>query len=189
MIHSDEGLKLERRSCNLSRWPSYFTDLTVDKHRKSYERECISGFMSTSHVLKLLKIARAVVECNLRTFKTSRVTINPEIHEQVHTIFYLLYIQQNYSVADVFDCELVMLVFFSIFLSVPHVCQTFNQVSVVLNVFLFFGFSSSFSTMFGLIKETDCQPFSFSFRPQTRPFPSVSMATSVLHCITTICTL
>ena len=38
-------------------------------------------------------------ECNLRTFKTSRVTINPEMHEQVHTIIYLLYVQQNYSVA------------------------------------------------------------------------------------------
>ena len=34
------------------------------------------------------------------------------------------------------------------FLSVAHVCQTFNQVCVVFNVFLFFAFSSSFSTMF-----------------------------------------
>ena len=32
--------------------------------------------MGTSDVLKILKIARAVGECNLRTFKTSRVTIN-----------------------------------------------------------------------------------------------------------------
>ena len=53
--------------------------------------------MGTSDVLKVLKIARAVGECNLRTFKTSRVTINHEIHEQVHTIFYSLYSQQNYS--------------------------------------------------------------------------------------------
>ena len=53
--------------------------------------------MGTSDVLKVLKIARAVGECNLRTFKTSRVTINHEMHEQVHTIFYLLYSQQNYS--------------------------------------------------------------------------------------------
>ena len=68
-----------------------------------------------SDVLKVLKIARALGECNLTTFKTSRVTINPEMHDQVHTIFYLLYIQQNYSVADVFDCELFMLVFFSFF--------------------------------------------------------------------------
>ena len=44
-------------------------------YRKSYERECISGFMSTSDVLKVLKIARALGECNLRNFKTSRVTI------------------------------------------------------------------------------------------------------------------
>ena len=66
-----------------------------NKYRKSYERECISWFMGTSDVLKVLKIARAVGECNLRTFKTSRVTINHEMHEQVHTIFNLLYSQQN----------------------------------------------------------------------------------------------
>ena len=53
--------------------------------------------MGTSDVLKVLKIARAVGEFNLRTFKTSRVTINHEMHEQVNTIFYLLYSQQNYS--------------------------------------------------------------------------------------------
>ena len=44
-----------------------------------------------------LRIARAVGECNLRTFKTSRVTINHEMHEQAHTIFHSLYSQQNYS--------------------------------------------------------------------------------------------
>ena len=32
--------------------------------------------------------------------------------------------------------------------SVAHVCQTFNQVCVVFNVFLFFAFSLSCSTMF-----------------------------------------
>ena len=32
----------------------------------------------------------AVVECNLRPFKTIRLTINHTIHEQVYTIFYLL---------------------------------------------------------------------------------------------------
>ena len=46
-----------------------------------------SWFMGTSDVLKVLKIAQAVGEYNLRTFKTSRVTINDEMHEQVHTIF------------------------------------------------------------------------------------------------------
>ena len=54
--------------------------------------------MGTSDVLKVLKIARAVGECNLRTFKTSLVPINHEMHEQVHTIFYLLYTPQNYSI-------------------------------------------------------------------------------------------
>ena len=32
------------------------------KYRKSYERECISGFMSTSDVLKVLKIRRVQFE-------------------------------------------------------------------------------------------------------------------------------
>ena len=54
--------------------------------------------MGTSDVLKVLKIARAVGECNLRTFKTSRVTINHGMYEQVHTIFYLLFTQTRYFV-------------------------------------------------------------------------------------------
>ena len=66
-------------------------------YRKSYERQFISWFMGTSDVLKVLKIALAYGSCNLRTFKTSRVTINHEMHEQVYTIFYLLYSQQTYS--------------------------------------------------------------------------------------------
>lgn len=40
--------------------------------------------MGTGDVLKVLKIARAAGECNLGTCKTSRVTINHEMHEQVH---------------------------------------------------------------------------------------------------------
>ena len=66
--------------------------------------------MGKSDVLKVLKIARAVGECNLGTSKTSRVTINHEMHEQVHTIFYLLYSQQNCSNALHF-IELFVLVF------------------------------------------------------------------------------
>ena len=62
--------------------------VSANKYGKSYERKCISGFMSTSDVLKVLKIAGAVAECNLRNFKTSRVTINLEMHKQVHTIFF-----------------------------------------------------------------------------------------------------
>ena len=32
------------------------------------------------------------------TFKIARVTINHEMHEQVHTIFYLFYIPANYAI-------------------------------------------------------------------------------------------
>ena len=48
---------------------------TCVMYRKSYERECITWYMGTSDVLKVFKIARAAGECNLRTWKTSRVTI------------------------------------------------------------------------------------------------------------------
>ena len=60
--------------------------------------------MGISDVLKVLKILRAVSDCNLRTWKTSLVTINHEMHEQVHTIFYLVYSKQNYSNALLFTC-------------------------------------------------------------------------------------
>ena len=154
--------------------------------KKSYERECISRFMSTSDVLKVLKIARAVGKCNLRTFKTSRVTINPEMHEQVHTIFYLLYIQQNYSVTHVFDCELFVLVFFSIF----RPCLPYMQPGLCNFQRVFFSrFLQVSQLCFCLTKQTDCQPFSFSFRAETWHFPSVSTPTSVLHSITSIFTL
>ena len=103
--------------------------------------------MGTNDVLKVLKIARAVGECNLRTLKTSRVTINHEMHEQVHTIFYLLYSQQNNSNTLLCSCSYSSSFGFS-FLSVAHVCQRFNQVCVAFNAFLFFAFSFSCSTMF-----------------------------------------
>ena len=45
---------------------------------------------------KVFKLARAVGECKL-----SKMIIIYEIHEQVHTIFYLLYNQQSYSIAMV----------------------------------------------------------------------------------------
>ena len=47
--------------------------------------------MGTSDVLKVLKIARAVGECNLRTFKTSLVPINHEIHSRSYDFLYLLH--------------------------------------------------------------------------------------------------
>ena len=43
----------------------------VDLYRKSHKRECNSEFMGTNDALKVLKIARAVGECNLRSFKAS----------------------------------------------------------------------------------------------------------------------
>ena len=133
--------------CNVIRWNKHINaanrasqenqQVPRSKYRKSYERDCISGFMST----KLSK---------LRTFKTSRVTTNPEMHEQDHANFYLLYIQQNYSVADSTSSSSSCSCSYSsvFFLSVAHVYQTFNQVCVVFNAFLFFAFSSSFLTMF-----------------------------------------
>ena len=68
-------------------------------YRKSHERDCISWFMGTSDVLKVFKIARAVGECNLKTFKTSQVHNHKSQNARaVHAIFCLLYSQQNHSV-------------------------------------------------------------------------------------------
>ena len=46
--------------------------------------------MGTIDVVKVLKIEPAVSESHLRTFKTSQVPINHEMHEQVHTIIYYI---------------------------------------------------------------------------------------------------
>ena len=74
-------------------------------YRKSYERECITIFMGTSGVLKGFKIARAISKCNLRTLKTSRVTINHVMHEQVHTIFFYYYIFNKITPLRSFACH------------------------------------------------------------------------------------
>ena len=75
------------------------------------------------------------------------------------------------------------------FLSVAHVCQTFNQVCVAFNVFLFFAFSLSCSTMFWFDKANRLSAIFFYFGVQIWRFPGVSIATSVLHSITLDCTL
>ena len=98
--------------------------------------------MSTSDVLKVLT--------TLRTFRTLRVTINPEIHEQVHTIFYLLYIQQNYSVAFLLRVARVrILQFFRVWFLFSGLCLPNIRPGLWLSTcFCFFSFSLSCSTMF-----------------------------------------
>ena len=65
-------------------------------YRKSYERECITWYMGTSDVLKVLKIARAAGECNLRTWKTLRVTIYHEMHERSYDFLFIIF-SKNYK--------------------------------------------------------------------------------------------
>ena len=67
-------------------------------YRKSHERECISGFMGTSDVLKVFKIARAVGECNLKNFQSITSDHKSRNARAVHAIFCLLYSQQNHPV-------------------------------------------------------------------------------------------
>ena len=100
--------------------------------------------------------------------------------------FYLLYSQQNYSNALLCSCSHSSSFGFS-FLSVAHVCQTFNQVCVAFNVFLFFAFSLSCSTMFWFDKANRLSTIFFHFGVQIWRFPGVSIATSVLHSITYLC--
>ena len=153
--------------------------------------------MGTSDVLKVLKIARAVGECNLGTFKTSRVTINHEMHEQVHTIFYLLYSQQNCSnaahILSSCSCSYSSSFGFS-FLSVAHVCQTFNQVCVAFNGCLFFAFSLSCSTMFWFDKANRLSAIFFSFWCSNLALPRcfhsnfhIALYNLGLHSITYLC--
>ena len=52
--------------------------------------------MGKSDVLKVLKIARAAGECNLRTFKTSRVTIYHEMHERSYDFLFIIF-SKNYK--------------------------------------------------------------------------------------------
>ena len=70
------------------------------------------------------------------------------------------------------------------FLSVAHVWQPFTQVCVAFNVFLFFAFSLSCSTMFWFDKANRLSAIFFHFGVQIWRFPGVSIATSVLHSIT-----
>ena len=53
--------------------------------------------MGTGDVFQALKIARAACECNLRTWKISRVTIYHEIHEQWYEYDFSIYNIPNNS--------------------------------------------------------------------------------------------
>ena len=57
------------------------------------------------------------------------------------------------------------------FLSVAHVCQTFNQVCVAFNVFLFFAFSLSCSTMFWFDKANRLSAIFFTLIFKFGPSP------------------
>ena len=114
-------------------------------------------------VQKVLKIARAVGECNLRTFKTSQVTINSEMHKQVHTfsIYFLIYSPKLLIRSSSSSCLCSYSSIFGFtFLSVVYLCQTFNQVCVAFNMCMFlFSFSLSWSTMFWFDKANWLLPF------------------------------
>ena len=89
--------------------------------------------MGTSDVLKVLKIALAHIE-NFQNIMSNHKSRNAR---EGSYDFYLLYSQQNYSNALLCSCSYSSSFGFS-FLSVAHVCQTFNQVCVAFNVFFVF---------------------------------------------------
>ena len=137
--------------------------------------------MGTSDVLKVLKIARAVGECNLRTFKTSRVTINHEMHEQVHTIFNLLYSQQNQSNALLCTHYVLHKKRFSRS-CLPDIQPGLCSFQRVFVFCIFFKLLND--VLFWQSKPTVSHFFQFGV--QIWRFPGVSIATSVLHSITWI---
>ena len=77
VVHQGMGEKLLKSTAHVYQ-------LCFTHQKKVSFAFCVLG---SSDVLRILKITRSVGECNLRTFKTSRVAINREKHEQVHTIF------------------------------------------------------------------------------------------------------
>ena len=107
------------------------------------KREYISRFMNT---------ARAI----LRTSKTSKLTINFEVHEQLHMVFYLSYIQQNYPVAFILRVARVRILQFWVYFSFSGLCLQNLQPGLCSfqRIFVFFSFSSSCSTMFWFDKAT-----------------------------------
>ena len=62
----------------------------ISMYRKLHEWECIAWCMGTSDVFQVLKIAPAAGECNLRTFKTSWVTIYYKIHEWSYNFLFII---------------------------------------------------------------------------------------------------
>ena len=107
-------------------------------------------------------------------FKTSRASVNQEMHEQVHVIFCLLYSQQLYFrrhkiLATFYRFYRFFrfswsysLIFWLTFRSVKF-CQTFNQVCVVFKVFwVLFSFSYSTSLSFEIVERLSPNLLSFS---------------------------
>ena len=136
------------------------------KYSKWYERERISGFMSTSDVLKVENF--------------QNITRHKSRNARASSYDFLLLIYSTKLLYQLLYHRLFLFSYSSVFgftfLSVAYVCQTFNQVCVSV----FFSFSWSCSAMFWF----DANHFLFIWR-----FPSVSMATFVLHCITSIYSL
>ena len=80
------------------------------------------------------------------------------------------------------------------FLSVAHVCQTFNQICVAFNVFLFFAFSLSCSTMFWFDKANRLSAIFFSLWCSNLALPRcfhgnfcIALYNLGLHSITYLC--
>ena len=94
-------------------------------YRKSYERECISGFMSTSDILKVLKIARAV-DFRDTIFQSDFLMIGGKVSRR-----------NVWSVGA--GAEITPSLFFELFVFVSFNCGfTFlSVVYVAFNVFLF----------------------------------------------------
>ena len=105
--------------------------------------------------------------------------INHEMPEQVHTVFYLLYSQQNYYNA-LLCTRYVPFKTLRWFPICSHVL--FEPIRNVM----FFAFSLSCSMMFWFDKANRLSAIFFHFGVQIWRFTGVSIATSVLHSITWI---
>ena len=82
-----------------------FHGRVLDKYRKSYERECISGFMML---------------CNLRNFKTSRVTIDSEMHSRSYDFLFIIYLTKLLSRRLFFELFVLEFFRFWVYVSFSH---------------------------------------------------------------------
>ena len=161
-------LALSSTTKKLTLYPKAHT--VGNKYKKSYEHECMFWLWAWVLFWKFPKLREPKASA-IWNFKTSRATINHEMHVQVYTKYRCF---NDYRAARA-STSIFLLTFYS----VAHFCHTINQVGVAFKVFWML-FCCSTSFWFDKAKATG-RPFCFQLWSLR---VLVSIATSVLQSIT-----